>query len=208
MSDAWRFAAAFDPVRRDRLAAVDSFASVIRTLVNSLSVVGGWICEATDLGSHCLRPVVSFTVSKEAFDVYFNSAVGYRAKFLESPEAGQAANGELLRVLEPQLTAAVLSDFGSAGLSQEWVRNAFLANSAKVWPDESELDFLEATADLAIAKWQSGCEHINAPLRANLWAPEGTSLLAIGAFIDSFGNEVVSRKKILRRFELHDCGFT
>ena len=27
-------------------------------------------------------------------------------------------------------------------------------------------------------------------------------------FIDEFGNEVVSRNKILRRFELRDCGFT
>ena len=208
MSAAWRFATTFDPARRDRLAAVDSFADVVRALVNSISIVGGWICEATDLGSRGLRPVVGFAVGAEAFDVYFNSAVGYRAKFLESPEAGQAANGELLRVLEPKLTAAVLNDCGSDRLSPQWVRNAFLANSAKVWPDESELDFLEATPDLVIAKWQSGCDHINAPLGANLWAPAGTSLLAIGAFIDPFGNEVVSRRKILRRFELHDCGFT
>lgn len=208
MSDAWRFAPTFDPVRRDRLAAVDSFAYVVRAILSSLSIAGGWVREATDLGSRCLRPVVGFSVSSGAFDLYFNSAGGYRAKFLESPEAGQAANGELLQVLEPQLTAAVLSDCGSDQLSPQSVHSAFLANSAKVWPDESELDFLSATPDLAIAKWRSGFEHVNAPMGANLWAPEGTSLLAIGAFIDSFGNEVVSRKKILRRFELHDCGFT
>ena|SRR5690242_15217329 len=189
--------------------AVESFAQVVDAITMSVNIIGGWICEATNLGPRdCLRPIVGLIVSADTFDAFFNSANGYRAKFLERPEVGQAANGTLLRVLEPQLTMAVLNDCGSDRLSAERVRTSFLANSAKVWPDESELDFLQATHDLAIEKWQTGCEHVNAPQGANLWAPRGTALLAIGAFVDAFGNEVVARPKILRRFELHDCGFT
>ena len=209
MGDAWQFDANFDPTRRERLAAVSSFSDIVTAIEHSLNIVGGWICEATDPGLRsCVRPVVGLSVSEEAFDLFFNSRCGYRAQFLESPEVGQAANDRLLRTLEPFLTEAILADCGSDRLSEQWIRSAFLANSAKVWPDESELDFVRATSDLAIARWQSGCDHINAPLGANLWAPVGTCLLAIGAFIDAFGNEIVSRNKILRRLELHDCGFT
>jgi len=88
------------------------------------------------------------------------------------------------------------------------VRIAFLANSAKIWPSEDELDFLNATVDLDIDDWRTGCETVNAPSGASLWAFEGQMLVAIGAFIDASGNEVVARRKILRRFELHECGFT
>jgi hypothetical protein len=209
MGSTWKFASSFDARRRERLATFDTYAKVVEAVTRTTTVVGGWICEATDLGvKNCWRPSALLTVSSEAFDAFFNGPAGYRARYLESPEAGQAANGTLLSILEPGLTAAVLADYGRAQLSAEWIRCAFLANSAKIWPSEDELDFVEATPDLDIAQWQVDCETVNAPAGAALWAPEGTSLMAIGAFIDASGNEVVARKKILRRFELHDCGFT
>jgi len=205
----WKFVASFDPERRKRLAAFDSFEKVIAAVTGSLEVTGGWICPATDLGqNNCWRPSVHLVVSPSAFDAFFNSPGGYRAAFLGSPEAGQAANGALLRVLEPALSAAVLADCGSSRLSAEWIRNAFLANSAKIWPNEDVLNFVKATYDLDIEKWKTGCESVNAPSGAAFWAPQGTHLTAIGAFIDSSGNEIVARRKIRRRFELHDCGFT
>jgi hypothetical protein len=205
----WRFVVSFDAERRERLTRFNTFSKVVDALMSSLTVNGGWICEATNLGpKNCWRPIASMTVSRDAFDAFFNSPGGYRAKFLESAESGQAANGTLLRLLEPSLSSAVLHDVGTDRLASDSIRSAFLANSAKIWPDESELDFVEATDDLAIGKWRIGCESVNAPSGVSLWAPEGTELLAIGAFIDPFGNEVVARRKVLRRFELHDCGFT
>jgi hypothetical protein len=130
----WKFAASFDAKRRERLMETDSFATVVDLITASANVTAGWICGATDLGiSGCWRPVAAVTVSREAFDAFFNSRGGYRAKFLESPEAGQTANGTLLRILEPRLSASVINDCG---------------------------------------------------------------------------NEIVPRSKVLRRFELHGCGFT
>lgn len=207
--DAWKFTKTFDASRLERLNAVDTFDDVVKAIHTTLEVVGGWVCPATELGaSDCWRPIVAVTVEPTAFDVFFNSPLGYRGQFLLSPEAGQAANSVLLRTLEPALTKAVIIDCGTNRLSAESIHRAFLANSAKIWPDESELDFTQATNDLDIGRWRDSSETINAPTGAALWAPEGNTLLAIGAFIDPFGNEVVTRRKILRRFELHESGFT
>jgi hypothetical protein len=204
----WRFVPSFDSERLKRLIAYDNFDRVVEAMISSLQVRGGSICEATDLGqSNCWRPVVSLGISPTAFDAFFNSPGGYRAQFLASPETSQAANGTLLRVLEPRLSAAVIADCGTSRLSAESIRRAFLANSAKIWPTEEELNFVDATLDLDIDKWRSGCESVNAPAGVGLWAPVGTALVAMGAFIDPSGNEVVANRNILRRFELHDCGF-
>ena len=209
MVDAWKFTETFDASRLARLNAVETFADVVKAIQTTLEVIGGWVCPATELGPpDCWRPVVAMTVGPSAFDAFFNSPVGYRGQFLLSPEAGQAANSVLLRTLAPALTKAVIIDCGTNHLSVESIHHAFLANSAKIWPDESELDFTQATNDLDIGRWRASGGTINAPTGAALWAPEGNTLLVIGAFIDPFGNEVVARRKILRRFELHESGFT
>src|SRR5512139_3341086 len=154
MSSDWQFEHAFDAARAQRLAAFDKFAKVEAVIAASATVQGAWICEAASLGAKdCFRPSVSLAVSGEVFDAFFNSPGGYRAQYLSSPEDGQAANGRLLRVLEPRLTAAVLEDCGTERLSSASVRNAFLANSAKVWIAEHELDFLQMTRDLAVSAW-------------------------------------------------------
>lgn len=207
--NAWRFRPNFDSVRKSQLIRFDTFASVIDALLSNLEIVGGWICEGNDLGPKgCWRPTASVIVSPEAFDAFFNSPVGYRAEYLASPERGQAANGTLLALLEPQLTAKTLTDCGKDRLSPEWIRNAYLANSSKIWIDETELDFTQATFDLDIETWKEKRDQPNAPSGAGLWAPQGTKLIVHGAFIDPWGNEVVARGKICRRFEIHGCGFT
>lgn len=209
MASIWAFEPSFDPVRKSRLATYDTFTKVVEAVVASFEISGAWICEGIDLGpKNCWRPTVSLVVSPEAYDAFFNSPGGYRAEYLASPERGQAANGSLLAILEPKLSAATIADCGTDRLSPEWIRNAFLANSAKIWPDEDELDFTAVTLDLAIEEWRQRREQPNAPAGSGLWAPEGMRLMAFGAFIDPWGNEIVARSKIRRRFEIHECGFT
>lgn len=208
MGATWAFEPSFSTTRRAKLEAVKSFDEITQTVLASSEVTGAWVCEGTDLGpKDCYRPVVQITVPADVFDSFFNSPRGYRAMFLADPDEGQAANGKLLRALEPKLSAAVVEKCGEARLSRASIRNALLANSAKIWPDEESLEFRNATHDIAIPQWTS-CDWINAPAGAGLWAPEGTRLKVIGAFIDPWGNEVVSKKKIRRRFEIHECGFT
>jgi hypothetical protein len=146
-------------------------------------------------------------VTAEAFDAFFNSPGGYRAQYLIDPDNGQAGNNRLLRLLEPKLTNAVVQECGESRLTRELLKKTFLANSAKIWPNEDELNPTEATIDLAVERWQQGCDWVM-PKDAGLWAPEGSSLNVFGAFIDPYGNEIVSRKKILRRFDIHECGFS
>ena len=208
MTAPWSFEGSFSPTRRAKLEAVVAFEDIIEALLASSKVADAWVREGTELGPKgCYRPSVLLDVPGDLFDAFFNSPRGYRALFLADPDEGQAGNGKLLRALEPKLTAAVAERCGESNLSRAAVRNAFLACSAKIWPDEDSLDFREATQDIAVPHWHA-CDWLNAPAGAGLWAPEGTRLKAIGAFIDQWGNEVVSRKKIRRRFDIHECGFT
>ena len=209
METRWAFMPNFDPARRKRLEAFDTFEKVVEAIGTNCEIREALVQEGTDLGPQgCWRPSVKIIVDHEIFDAFFNSPGGYRAQYLASPENGQAANGKLLAYLEPQLSAAVLKQCGQSHLSQEWIQNSFLANSAKIWPDEEELNFIDATIDLQVDKWRKHCEWINAPSDAGLWAPIGTQLMAFGAFIDPWGNEVISRKKIRRRFDIHECGYS
>jgi len=209
MSDLWIFAPSFDRSRRERLEKFDSFDEIVEIICLKAQIMDACVREGEELGpSDCWRPAVSLSVDAETFDAFFNSPGGYRAQYLCDPDHGQAANGQLLRALEPVLTNAVIERCGEKRLSRERIRNTFLANSAKIWPDEETLDFAEATIDLAIERWKQPCDWINAPQHAGLWAPEGTRLKVFGAFIDAYGNEIVSRKKIRRRFDIHECGFS
>jgi hypothetical protein len=209
MEATWSFVPNFDASRRESLETFDTFDKVVEALRANLRIGGAWICEGRELGPNgCYRPSVELDVDSHIFDAFFNSPGGYRAQYLSSPELGQAANGKLMHLLEPQLSAAVNEQCGQYQLSPDWTRNSFLANSAKIWPDEDELDFIEATIDLAIPKWHQRCDWVNAPLHAGLWAPLGTRLMVFGAFIDPWGNEVVARSKIRRQFDIHECGFS
>lgn len=208
MTNNWRFVPKFDSTRRERLEQFNTFDKVMRIVSATTQVTGAWVYEGEDLGpSNCWRPVVSLNVTGEAFDAFFNSPGGYRAQYLDDPEHGQAANNRLLRLLEPRLTAAIVEECRESRLTRELLRKAFLANSAKIWPNEEELDPLALNIDLAVERWQQGCDCV-VPKDAGLWAPEGSSLKVFGAFIDPYGNEIVSRKKILRRFDIHECGFS
>ncbi|MDO8683854.1 MAG: hypothetical protein Q7N50_10280 [Armatimonadota bacterium] len=199
----------FDSARRERLEKFDTFDKVLERLLRYVEIVAARVCEDEDLGPRgCWRPEAVLNVESEAFDAFFNSPGGYRAQYLSDPDHGQAANNRLLRALEPKLTNEVVNRCGEKQLSREKVRDALLANSAKIWPDEDSLDFTQATIDLAVERWKQPCDWINAPKYAGLWAPEGTRLKVIGAFIDPWGNEVVSRVKVRRRFDIHECGFS
>ena len=209
MSSLWVFAPDFDGSGRPGLDKFHSFDEIAESIRLNAQILDACVCEGEDLGpKDCWRPAVILTIDVELFDAFFNSQSGYRAQYLSSADCGQAANSELLRAMEPRLTDSVVARCGENRLSRECIGNAFLANSAKIWPDEEALDFTEATIDLAIGRWKQRCEWINAPAGAGLWAPKGTRLKVFGAFIDPWGNEIVSRKKILRRFDISERGFS
>ena len=206
----WSFEPSFCPNRREKLEAVRSFDEIIQTLCNFADVTAADLEPGKADGlkdSH--RPFVNLTVDPDVFDAFFNSPHGYRAQFLPDPDEGQAANNRLLRKLSLKLFGAVIHGCQKRELTADQIRDAFLANSAKIWPYEGDLqDFRDMTRNLAIPQWQAPYPWVDAPTGAGLWAPTGTRLRAFGAFIDTAGNEVVSRKKIRRRIHIHECGFS
>jgi len=169
MRHAWAFARAFDSARRERLEKFDDFDKVAEIICRRAQFAHAFVCEGNELGPQdCWRPVVMLDVGNEAFDAFFNSPGGYRAQYLSDPDSGQAANGRLLRALEPRLTDAVTKSCPENRLGPKRVGDAFLANSAKIWPDEKQLIVARATVDLAIDLWNQPCDWIQFPKNARL----------------------------------------
>lgn len=73
---------------RQRLLLADANFSDIFTQINSeMRIISFDVCQGKrGKVKGCRRPEFAFQVSKEAFDLFFNSPHGYRAQYHRSPE--------------------------------------------------------------------------------------------------------------------------
>lgn len=206
---AWQFSSQFDTERRTRLESVVSFESVVDRIVAEAKNIRVNLCQGKDPGlTEARRPIFSFEVSQDTFDAFFNSPVGYRAQYLSDPEAGQAANGHFVERLAGQLAAVASSADADPELLQSEVELSLLAASAKVWVHEDYFPFQSLTADLAVSSWLTQAKAGIKKAEWGLCAPRCSMLQIKGAFIDHWGNEIVPKNKIGRRFEIQKYGFS
>lgn len=206
---AWIFSPQFDEERRAHLESVVSLEFVLDQVVEEIKNIRVNICQGKDPGlTDSRRPVFSFEVGQDTFDAFFNSPVGYRAQYLSDPETGQAMNGQLIRRLAGKLAAVAPSANADPELLQGEVELSLLAASAKVWVHEDYFPFQSLTADLAVLSWLAEAKAGNQKAKWGLCAPRCSMLQIKGAFIDHWGNEIVPKKKIGRRFEIQKYGFS
>lgn len=207
--NAWIFVQNFDPERRARLESVASFEHVLDRIAEEIKNIRVSVCQGKEPGlTESRRPVFSFEVSQNTFDAFFNSPVGYRAQYLADPEAGQAANGRLIKRLLPKLVVVAPSAFADPELLESEVEFSLSGASSKVWVHEDYFPFQSLTVDLAVSSWLA---EANAGVKKAKWglcAPRGSMLQIKGAFIDHWGNEIVPKKKVGRRFEIQKYGFS
>jgi len=206
---AWKFSPQLDEERRARLESVVSFESILDRIAEEIRDIRLNVCHGKDPGlTDSRRPVFSFEVNQDTFDAFFNIPVGYRAQYLLDPEAGQAANGHLVRRLAGKLIAVVPNANADPELLQSEVEMSLLAASAKVWVHEDYFPFQSLTVDLAVATWLAEAKAGIQKAKWGLCAPRCSMLQIKGAFIDHWGNEVVPNNKIGRRLEIQKYGFS
>lgn len=202
----WKFAEHFPDERRARLESIRSFDEVVVFVARDMRSVVVSSCRGRDPGlTECVRPVFTVEVPN-SFDAFFNSPAGYRAQFLADADLGQAANSRLIHELLGELMNSIAGT-AAEELSGIDIKSSLLAASAKVWVHEDDFPFQRLTCDLAVEPWlKASSQYLKA--KWGLCAPQHAKMQIKGAFIDPWGNEVVPKGKIKRRFEIHDYGFS
>ena len=172
-----------------------------------------------DKGAHeakgSWRPIFIFDVSKEAFDLFFNSPYGYRGKFLVDPEAGRQANTQVVSRLAKRLVQL-------AGCDDPQVESSFASPHAKIWIEEGQHS--PTTPDLLVQvlvpAWVSAAEVVDERLCNSdstitskeidriygVRAPVGTRLKAMGAWVSQNGVLGVVPSKLARAEEIRAYG--
>ena len=204
----WCFSDSFNETRRAKLSSVPSFSEVIRLIADSIDSVQVEACPGRSEGLEAyVQPVFTVSVSAEAFDSFFNGPAGYRACYLHDPHLGLAANLALTEALSERLHIAAIQAH-IPELAAIDVKASILAASCKVWVHEEDFPFQSLTADLAVERWVAAAAAGELKAKWGLCAPAGTRIQIKGALLSPWGNEAVPAKKVLRRFEIHQYGFS
>ncbi|MEJ2107689.1 MAG: hypothetical protein P8X48_10235 [Acidiferrobacteraceae bacterium] len=204
--DKWKFAIGFPEKRKKDLAGIGHFLDVVALVHNSMHAIHVRPKHGRDGGlKQATQAIFTFSVSREAFDAFFNSAAGYRAQYLVNPLVGLAMNLYLLKRIEQPLIEAAFHS-GEPELSD--AKRSLRAVSSKIWIDEDFYVFNPPSRDLAIETWEKEANAGSDKAKWGLSAPEGTRLQVKGALLDRWGNELVPQKKVLRHEEIHRYGYS
>jgi hypothetical protein len=205
----WRFDPQFDSARRARLEACPNFEQITERMVAEMTQVRFSIARGTGVGlKSCLRPEFTFMVDPQTHDDFFNGPVGYRAQYLQDAELGDAANRRLLNKLRERLLKLAGPYHGPHEMHENDLCSSLEGLSAKIWIDESNFPFTAPSRDLSVEIWIASARLRIPEARWGLCAPAGKALQIKGVFMDTWGNEIVPRDKIGRRYRIQACGFT
>ena len=172
----------------------------------------------------CKRAALRFTIPETAFDMFFNSAAGYRAQYCTSPEAGEEANNTFLRTFSGLFLSAIERDLTSES-DRSFAEQSLRAKGARVWaPDdagESLLGHDQLVVHIAVPRWRA---HAEASWRGEaspelgpecakavrgVLAPLATSLEIKGGWIHGgTGEPRADPYKAARSQDIHEYGWT
>lgn len=209
---AWSFASSIGAERLSALAQPTSLAEIIERVRTCARVLCVHQRECCDLAGFS-RVVATITIPPPVFDLFFNSADGYRGAYARSPYIGLEANNRILASLLPQVLAA--NEAQHAGLSPDFVRESLQSPSAKLWLAEIGLHL----CPLCEGEWERPTDE-DAEIQNGTWdhaagveaawgrkAPYFTKLKLVGAFLNSRYDEFVPFHKRHRAQLLHDRGW-
>lgn len=213
MTNPWQYSSSVDEARRKKLLAVESFSSVVEQIQRKMMV----LCyhrQTCDDDSAYARPVFCVRVSEVAFDVFFNSPVGYRGSYFVSPFHGLKCNRQLIAALCPQLSSWAVQN--SPGFNVEFAQEALLAISAKAWLAECTMELCPACngewsspkddqAEIINGRWDLSTESNS---RFGRKAPQYSKIRLFGAFLNARGDEFIPAKKRHRAQQIHDTGWS
>lgn len=204
-------------VRLPGLTAGNTFGEITRRIVSEMSIL---CCHRSEIaGTGFSRPVYTVQVTNDLFDLFFNSADGYRAAYCRSPGAGLEANLEFMRAIAIQLAGSTLSP--NSGLPEQHIVESLTTPSAKAWLAEHGKE-IDRKCPGCKGEWSSGTA--GPPERAEIlngvwerakgqnaeWgrkAPYLTKLRVMGAFLNDRLHELVPFDKRYRAYDINAYGW-
>jgi hypothetical protein len=215
----WSYSLCVDEaVRISALSAGVSFVHIAERIASDMTVL---CCHRSEIeGTDFKRPVYTVFVGLSLFDLFFNSKVGYRAAYFQSPGIGLDANVLLMRAVASRLVADPLS--AGSELPPDFIRESLVTPSAKAWLAEHSKE-LDQKCPGCEGEWSSGsagpaeqAEILNRRWETTSgqkaeWgrkAPYLTKLRLMGAFINERHHELVPFDKRFRAYEIHQFGWS
>lgn len=207
-----------ETVRQPALSAPPSFDVLTNWIAQELKVLCCHKSQIDETGFK--RPVYTLSVGHDLFDLFFNSAHGYRAAYFRSPGIGIDTNLRFLGVIADKLIAAPAS--ANSSLSVESISQSLRTPSAKAWLAEhgNEPDHRCPTCmgewsasnsgPAELAEIENGRWEFASGLKAE-WgrkAPYLTKLRVMGAFLDDRNNEIIPHDKRFRAEEIYKYGWS
>jgi hypothetical protein len=200
------------------LTAGVTFAEITQRIAGEMSVL---CCHFSEIaGTGFSRPVYTVRVSRELFDLFFNSPDGYRAAYYHSAGGGLDTNLSFMHVVSSLLAQSPLS--ANSGLPEARIRESLTTPSAKVWLAEHGKE-IDRKCPGCMGEWSSGTAgppH-QAEIHNGVWeaasgqnaewgrkAPYLTKLRIMGAFINDRLYELVPYDKRFRAYDIHRHGWS
>ena len=198
----WQFANSFNSIRAAKLLGISAYSEVVECVAKAQVTEFIWEpFKGTKLAG-CNRASYLLRVSRECYDAFFNSPVGYRGQYALSVHEGEAANRYLLTALEEKLINFA-STRDNAPLSA--VLASLQGSEAKVWIFESEVEIQlgEDLPAILFSQWEKYSE-----TGVGLLAPVGMFLEVKGGWLDCQGREQHNPSKVNRSNEIHKTGYS
>jgi len=209
----WNYVGKCEPSRRDGLFAPIPFPELVDRLRREMKVLCFHPQPRTDDASYS-RAAYCVEVAPDLFDTFFNSPLGYRGAYFESPEKGLQANQLLLGALRPSLIGWTLQR--EPALDQGWLSESLSLPTAKAWLSEVSLGLCDACAGEWSSSYQSDLQIENGRWeRSNhvhaAWGRQVPSLRKIrlfGGFVNSQHQEWVADHKRERAEHIWEHGWS
>jgi hypothetical protein len=215
----WSYSLSDDEAARlPTLSAKITFDEITDRIANELKVL---CCHPSAIdGTDFRRPIYTLHIGRPLFDQFFNSPVGYRAAYFQSPGIGLDANVFFMQAIAKRLAADPSSVCST--LSTDFIHESLMTPSAKAWLAEHGKE-VDLNCPTCKGEWSSGssgpaqqAEILNdrwetASGQKSEWgrkAPYLTKLRIMGAFLNDRHHELVPYDKRFRAYEIHKFGWS
>jgi len=207
----WSYSNSVPETRRIALNNAPPFLELIERVRTEMRLLcADW--QDCDVMDGYRRRVYCISLCHELFDLFFNSATGYRAQYFHSLNKGLQANAQAIKALVPPL----LRDSEAINSEAAEIESSWTAPSAKLWLAEHEKHLCDACLgewsppqdsepDILNGRWEKG-DHVKS--RYGRKAYSFTKIRIFGGFIDAYGHEYTPWDKLDRAKHLYCHGWT
>jgi hypothetical protein len=204
-----------------------SFDSVAQRISNEITSICFYPKEGNRKARGKIRAEFYFDISRETFDIFFNSSYGYRAQYYLDTDNGLKYNRILIDMIRGKLIDHAMKTSQNK-LTLKQVNLSLDYESAKVWIHEDSSTIDQVGQDpahivaLEIPRWVAAMERVldawevhkqpNPTIQTRallgVQAPEGSRIEVLGAWLDTNNQEFIVPSKIHRAMHIHQYGFS